>query len=362
MPLRAPGASIVSLGGETMGTTWSVKLVQPASVSTAALCGGLERALASIVCEMSTWIGDSNISRFNDAAPGAWHAMPDDLMVVLRHALAVAEMSEGAYDPTAGALVELWGFGPHGRPHVPAEDAIAAARLRCGWQRIRVDGNRVYQPGGVRLDFSSIAKGFAVDKASAYLHSLGKPDHLVEIGGELSGSGTKPDGGPWWVALESPPLAADNHGSQLRETVVALHGLAIATSGDSQRYFQHEGRRLSHTIDPRTGYPASDQLTSVTVFHRRCIRADALATALAVLGPDEGFRFALDHDVAARFVLSSSLQVGDQDDSVDVGDAGLTDTRREHARGFSLTDSLPLSCACSAALPAADARRRHRKN
>ena len=160
MPLRAPGASIVSLGGETMGTTWSVKLVQPASVSTAALCGGLERALASIVCEMSTWIGDSNISRFNDAAPGAWHAMPDDLMVVLRHALAVAEMSEGAYDLTAGALVELWGFGPHGRPHVPAEDAIAAARLRCGWQRIRVDGNRVYQPGGVRLDFSSIAKGF----------------------------------------------------------------------------------------------------------------------------------------------------------------------------------------------------------
>ena len=108
---------------------------------------------------------------------------------------------------------------------------------------------------------------------------------------------------------ESPPLAADNHGSQLRETVVALHGLAIATSGDSQRYFQREGPPLSHTIDPRTGCPSSDQLASVTVLHRRCMQADALATALAVLGPDEGFRFALDHDVAARFVLRRAAKL-----------------------------------------------------
>ena len=136
-------------------------------------------------------------------------------MVVLRHALAVAEMSGRCLRPNRrSAWSNSGALGRTDARDVPAEDAIAAARLRCGWQRIRVDGNRVYQPGGVRLDFSSIAKGFAVDKASAYLHSLGKPDHLVEIGGELSGSGTKPDGGPWWVALESPPLAADNHGSQ----------------------------------------------------------------------------------------------------------------------------------------------------
>jgi len=301
MALRAPDASIVSLGGETMGTTWSVKVVQPAGTSTASLHGAIERLLAGVIREMSTWVGDSDISLFNDAAAGTWRVLPPDFLTVLWHALSVAELSGGAYDPTSGALIDLWGFGPHGRPHLPDGDAIVAAQARCGWKRIRIDRVRACQPGGVRLDFSSIAKGFAVDKVSAHLHALGRPDHLVEIGGELSGHGTKPDGSPWWVALETPQ--SDEKLTEANEAIVALHGFAIATSGDSQRYVERDGRRLSHTIDPRTGYPASDDLASVSVLHRRCMHADALATALAVLGPEDGFAFATDHHVAARFVV-----------------------------------------------------------
>jgi thiamine biosynthesis lipoprotein len=220
---------------------------------------------------------------------------------VLRCAISVADLSGGAYDPTAGALVDVWGFGPHGHPCCPDAAAIAAARQNCDWRRIRLDGARVFQPGGLRLDFSSIAKGFAVDKVSAHLDSLGVADHLVEIGGELIGRGTKPDGGPWWVAVDQ---SCSGEGSaQAGETIVALHGLAIATSGDGQRYFERDGRRLSHTIDPRTGYPVLGRLASVTVLHRRCMQADALATALLVLGPEEGFSLAVRQNLAARFVL-----------------------------------------------------------
>ena len=194
-------------------------------------------------------------------------------------------------------------------PDLPARDAIAAAKARSGWRRISIDGVRACQPGGVRLDFSSIAKGFAVDKVSAYLHALGRPDHLVEIGGELSGHGTKPDGSPWLVALETPQSAADENVVETGETILAMHGLAIATSGAQSALCQREGRRLSHTIDPRTGYPVSDRLASVTVIHRRCMHADALATALAALGPEEGVRFAVDHDVAARFVFRRAAKL-----------------------------------------------------
>lgn len=295
--LRAPGASIVSLGGETMGTTWSVKFVESARVSTTQIQRMIDGVLDGVIREMSPWIPDSHISRFNNAAPGTWHAMPADFIAVLRCARSAAELSGGAYDPTAGALVDLWGFGPHGHPRRPDAPAIAAARETSGWTRLKLDDARVFQPGGLRLDFSSIAKGFAVDKISAHLVALGVPDHLVEIGGELVGQGIKPDGSPWWVALEQP------RSGEARETIVALHNLSIATSGDSERSFEHDGRCFSHTIDPRSGYPVSDLVASVTVLHRHCMWADALSTALLVLGPEAGFALAKELNLAARFVL-----------------------------------------------------------
>lgn len=290
--LRPRDAEVASLGGETMGTTWSVKLVQRPQMPTAALRAGIERVLDGVIAEMSTWIADSDISRFNRASPGSWHALPEDFMQVLRCALDVAERSDGAYDPAAGALVDLWGFGPHGTPGIiPDPGAIEAAKSECGWSRLELDGARARQPGGAKLDLSSIAKGFAVDKVSAYLTSRGVSDHLVEIGGELRGQGIKPDGSPWWVAVEGS------------NTVVALHYIAIATSADSQRFFESNGRVFSHTIDPRTGRPVRGDVASVTVLHRSCMYADAWATALLVLGATAGFALAEQTNLAAQFVL-----------------------------------------------------------
>ena len=304
MPARAArDAKMVSLSGETMGTTWSVKCVLSRQMSVESLRAGIQVPLDSVIAQMSTWIESSDISCFNHASANSWHKLPQDFGFVLAYALSLAEETGGAYDPASGALVGLWGFGPASRPRsVPALDEISGARSCCGWRHIKRDKTRgVFQPGGVELDLSSIAKGFAVDKVSASLHARGLHDHLVEIGGELSGQGIKPDGGPWWVALESFPSKADG-AKGAHDAVVALHGLAVATSGDHVRFFEQGGERFSHTIDPRSGYPVTHALTSVTVIHSSCMKADALATALFVLGPEAGFDFAAHHSVAARFV------------------------------------------------------------
>jgi len=299
-PLTRRAAGIVSLGGETMGTTWSVKLVAANADAGDAILRIVQAELARVIAQMSQWEPQSDISRFNRAAAGSWHQLPDEFFYVLRTALALAHETGGAYDPTIGALSEIWGFGVAAgrKDHAPEAAAIDRAREACGWQAVALDAERsaALQPGGVSLDLSSIAKGFAVDLVAQALVRHGCNDHLVEIGGELRGTGTKPDGSPWWVALEETQGAAF-------ETIVALHGLSIATSGDSRRYIEAGGRKLSHTIDPRSGWPIRDTLASVTVLHASCMHADALATALSVLGAEEGYSFAASRDLAARFVM-----------------------------------------------------------
>ncbi|WP_420995782.1 FAD:protein FMN transferase [Cupriavidus sp. 30B13] len=299
-------ARVQRLRGESMGTTWSVAWAAPADGPDAAALGaGIGAVLAEVVAQMSNWEPGSDLSRFNRAAPGTWQVLPADCFAVLQAALQVARDSGGAYDPSAGPLVDLWGFGPAPRRDTaPPLAEIEQARALCGWQRIELDAqhSRARQPGGVRLDFCAIAKGFGVDAVSRYLNAQGIASHLVEVGGELRGHGVKPDGLPWWVALEAPPAQA----SAGAATLVALHGLAVATSGDYRRYFDSGGRRYAHTLDPRTGYPASHALASVTVLHPQCMMADALSTALTVLGPEAGMVFARRHALAARFLVRRS--------------------------------------------------------
>ncbi|ARQ00984.1 FAD:protein FMN transferase [Pseudorhodoplanes sinuspersici] len=305
VPLHVPGiapllpraAQIVSLAGDTMGTSWSVKAAT--AIDEGHVLKIVENALAMVIAQMSQWEPNSDISRFNRATAGTWHALPDEFFSVLKCALDFARETDGAYDPTIGALSELWGFGASGRrDDVPDQTDIDWARGHCGWRSIRLDHDRraAFQPGGLQLDLSSIAKGFAVDLISETLSKRGIADHLVEIGGELRGSGVKPDGSPWWVALEGGDGAAD-------DTIVALHALSVATSGDVRRHIMERGRRLSHSLDPRTGRSVPDTLTSVTVFDRSCMMADALATALTVLGPEKGGDFATARDIAARFII-----------------------------------------------------------
>lgn len=288
--------------GETMGTTWSVSAVLGPGQPSGDVEAGIRTVLDGVIAQMSNWAGASDVSRFNQAAADSWVTLPADCFAVLQAALQTARDSGGAYDPTAGPLVDLWGFGPAGRrTAAPSVDDVMRARERCGWQRLDIDAGqrRVRQPGGISLDFCAIAKGFAVDAVSRRLHAQGLAHHLVEIGGELRGQGLKPDGMPWWVELESP--TAD--GTAPTRTLVALPGLSVATSGDYRRYFEQDGRRFAHTIDPRTGYPAAHALASVTVIHRDCMLADALSTALTVLGPQAGMAFAQRQGLAARFLV-----------------------------------------------------------
>lgn len=271
---------IHSLSGTTMGTGWTCKFVaDPDTRDAGRLRAGLERQFQLVIAQMSNWEPESDVSRYNRASGGTWHQLAPEFFDVLSCALRVAGESGGAYDPTVGPAVDLWGFGPAGGPgrELPAESAIARVRRRVGWRRLRFDADRrrVYQPGGAAIDLSSIAKGFAVDLAAAYLEGCGVPSYLMEIGGELKGRGVKPDGQPWWVELE--------HGDP--PPVVALHELAVATSGEYRRNFLHNGRIFGHTIDPRTCRPiASPAWLAVSVLHDSCMAADAYATAAMVLG------------------------------------------------------------------------------
>jgi len=294
-PVRV--GAIHTLGGPTMGTAWSARIAGVDALRLPELRIMIETELDWVVREMSTWDADSDLSRYNRAAAGEWVALPEACHFVLARALAHAADSEGAFDPTVGPVVNLWGFGPERSRDTPPPDThVAAHRARVDWRRVRLDGDRVLQPGGCSLDFSAIAKGYAIDRVLAALATAGVQHAMIEVGGELKAHGRRPDGRPWQVGVRWPGHA-DGEGP-----VVALDGLAAATSGDDFRYFESGGRRYSHTLDPRTGSPVAHALSSVTVLHTDAIEADAWATALLVLGPDAGVARARANGLAALFV------------------------------------------------------------
>ena len=287
------------LSGPTMGTSWSVKFTGTPENGVPALKSAIESSLEDINQEMSTYLPDSAISRFNGLEAGGSLVLPSDFAMVLDEALGLAEATDGAYDVTVGPLVNLWGFGPDPERFEPPPEAdIEAARARVGWDKLKLNGDQLAQPGGVYLDLSSIAKGFAVDKVAEVLENAGIKNYLVEIGGELRAGGRKPYGQPWRIAVERPIP-----GVREMEKVIALKDLSIATSGDYRNFFEDDGTLYSHTIDPRTGYPVGHQLGSVTVLHSSCMVADGLATALTVLGPEKGRAFAEARELPALFIV-----------------------------------------------------------
>ena len=300
-PRRPPDDRIRDLGGPTMGTTWSARVIAPPAVTDAELLGAVEAELGRVVALFSPWSPDSEVSRFNTAEAGPV-VLSDDFWALFDLALDLADETNGAVDPTLGALVDLWGFGPPGprdaTAGLPSDEEVQAALAASGWMKLRLDrpNRTAFQPGGMRLDFSAIGKGWAADRVSERLTALGATSHLVEVGGELLGRGVKPDGQPWWVELERPP------GDDSVRTVAAAFDLAVATSGDYRRYFGHNGRLFSHSIDGHEGAPIQNGLASVTVLHPSAARADALATALTVMGSEDGLAFATEAGIAARFI------------------------------------------------------------
>ncbi len=301
IPGRDP-ASVHALHGETMGTTWTVKLVASPRADLHGLHAGIQQHLDRVVAQMSTWEEASDLSRFNRAQAGTWQRLPSEFFTVLSCALEIAQASEGAYDPTIGPLVDAWGFGASDRRRsIPGPSAVEAARARVGWQKLilQPDTRTALQPGAIALDLSAIAKGYGVDLVARHLRAIGIEAALIEVGGELHGYGRKPDGSAWQVMVEAFPDAT----SDMEPCVLALEGIAVATSGDHWHAFEQEGKSYSHTIDPRMGRPADHVPAAVTVIADDAMHADAWATALTVMGATQGFAFANAKHLAARFVV-----------------------------------------------------------
>jgi thiamine biosynthesis lipoprotein len=294
------GDSLETFGGPTMGSTYSIKYVRreglPAPKDVQA---EVEKILADVDQQMSTYRSDSDIERFNDLPTNRCQKMPASILKLIRVGEQLSEQSEGSYDLTVEPLLNLWGFGPQAREKkVPSAQALAEVRQRVGYQHLRIDRDQLCKDAAVEVDFNSIAAGYAVDTIAARLEAMGIHDYLAEATGELKAAGRKLDGLPWRIALEEP-----RDDQQVAQKIIAVDGYGVSTSGDYRNYFQQDGRRYSHTFDARTGAPILHTLASVTVIHPSALMADGLSTLLLILGPERGWDYAQAHDIGAFFVI-----------------------------------------------------------
>jgi len=293
-----------TLTGPTMGTQYTVKVVRrPDAVDVATLEKEVQAELDRVDALMSTYRADSELSRFNVFDHTDWFPVSPATAEVVEAAIDIGRRSGGAFDVTVGPLVNLWGFGPSKGPaqRVPSPEEIDEAKSRTGLHHIEVRTDppavRKHLPG-VYVDLSGVAKGFAVDQVAGLLERRGLENYMVEVGGEVRAKGENLQGRPWQIGIESPVA-----GVRSLQRVVGLGDKAMATSGDYRNYFEADGVRYSHMIDPRTGRPIAHRLASVTVLDPSCMRADAWATALTVLGPEEGYALAEKEDLPVLLVV-----------------------------------------------------------
>lgn len=293
----------VRLTGSTMGTRYEIKLVPaPGQAVPDDLRNRVEAMLADINRRMSTYDPDSELSRFNQNPSTDWIGVSPELQQVVAEGLRISDLSNGAFDITVGPLVNLWGFGPEPRhDQVPTEAAIAHARERVGYWRLQTRE----QPPALKkeradlyVDLSALAKGYGVDRLVALVESTGMTNYLVAIGGEIRARGRNGQGQPWTIAIEKPVP-----GQRAVERLVRFGDRSISTSGDYRNFFEQDGQRYSHIINPQTGRPVPQTLASVTVVSDRSMVADATATALMAAGPDLGWQLASEHHLAAFFLL-----------------------------------------------------------
>lgn len=294
--------------GPTMGTTFTVKVVAAhGDETTRQRVAKLVREVVDRVdSAMSTYRSDSEIEVFNRHGTEPLEVSPE-MLVVVEEAQRVARLSDGAFDITVGPLVNLWGFGPSGTTEEPSEERLAELVAIMGYEQIAVDpvnGTLRKAMPACRIDLSAIAKGFAVDEVATTLEREGFSIYMVEIGGEVRTRGRKASGHEWRIGIERP----DVDGRAIH-TAIPLTDLALATSGDYRNFIVRDGVRISHTIDPRTGRPIAHDLASVSVIHSSCMTADALATALEVLGPVEGFDLAQRQQIPALFLVRTDENV-----------------------------------------------------
>jgi thiamine biosynthesis lipoprotein len=284
-----------------MGTSYTVKIAGAGVAAEAAARSAVADVLAGVVALMSTHAEDSELSRFNRHAASTPFAVDPDTLAVFALARDVSAATGGAFDVTVAPIVDAWGFGPRKGEHVVAAAELAAFAPHVGWQRIAVDaarGTLAKVDPRLRADLSGIAKGYGVDLAAQALDRLGIADYMIEAGGEVRTRGANARGDPWQIAIERPDAMP-----QQPYLVVPLAGQSMATSGDYRIYFERDGTRYCHEIDPTSGRPIAHGLASVSVVAPTCGYADALATALIVQGPRQGYATAVALDLAAQFIV-----------------------------------------------------------
>ncbi|MEW6412721.1 MAG: FAD:protein FMN transferase [Candidatus Zixiibacteriota bacterium] len=291
------------LSGQTMGTEYHVKIVTDSTLPESEiqiLSAAIDTMLAEINRQMSVYDENSEISAFNKFNDTDWFPVSIATSRVVAHSISVSELTSGAFDITVGPLVNLWGFGPSpDSGQIPGDEQIENALDNVGYYRLAV---RSSPPAvkkefvGAQSDLGGVAKGYGVDQIAGIIRGRGYANYLVEIGGEVCASGVNQNGVPWQVGVQKP---GTDFGTV---ATVSLNNICMATSGDYQNYFEKDGVRYSHLIDPRTGRPITHNLASVTVIDQTCIRADALATGLNVLGPEAGWELANELGLAAQFV------------------------------------------------------------
>lgn len=293
---------LIILDGLTMGTGYSVKMIASKTViEQQQIQDAINLTLEKINREMSSYRPGSRLSGINQNQTTDWQKLTPDLYTIIHQAVTISILSNGSFDITIGPLVNLWGFGPDGRPEQSPSDAdILSARKHSGFHHLQLSHSPPLlkkDVGDLYLDLSGIAKGYGVDMIAEYLESLAINNYLVEIGGEIRAAGKNEKNNIWRIGIEQPLS-----GKRQVQKIIQLNNISMATSGDYRNYYEENGVRYSHTIDPATGKPIRHSLASVSVLHESASMADGLATALLVLGLEAGYKLAKRENMAALFI------------------------------------------------------------
>ncbi|WP_407702377.1 FAD:protein FMN transferase [Vibrio algarum] len=293
----------VHLTGPTMGTTYNIKYINGDAIpSSDKLKTEVDKLLELVNDQMSTYRKTSELSRFNQYKGADPFVVSSETALVTREAIRLNELTLGALDVTVGPLVNLWGFGPEARPDVvPTDEELAARRANVGIRHLTIEGNSLRKDiPDLYVDLSTIAKGWGVDVIANYIESQGIQNYMVEIGGEMRLKGTNRENVPWRIAIEKPTVD-----ERTVQEIISPGDMAIATSGDYRNYFEHDGIRYSHIINPETGKPIAHKVVSVTALHASSMTADGLATGLMVLGEKVGIDVANKNDLAVFMVVKT---------------------------------------------------------
>lgn len=281
----------VRLQGQIYGTFWLATLPDDwTTEQVKQLKAGIEGELNKVDQAMSTYKPNSELNRFNAAPLGEWVSLSPDLYEVFDLSQKVSTLSQGAFDVTIGGLVNLWNFGPEAHPEAIPEAALLKARLAAaGYQYLELSPERkaARRLRASFVDLSGVAKGYAVDKVAQWLKQQGVGNFLINIGGEIVVVGQRAPEQPWRIGIEVPDAKL-----QAAQHVIPLVNESVATSGDYRNFYELDGKRMSHTISPKTGWPVDHHLTSVTVFHASNAVADAWATAFMVMGAEASLELA----------------------------------------------------------------------